>query len=49
MVFTSNSISGTWWDKFNEDDSLPCALDRSLTTRLSSNSVGRATVERALK
>lgn len=28
MVFTSNSMPGTWRDKFNEDDSLLCALDR---------------------
>ena len=28
MVFTSNSMPGTWKDKFNEDDSLLCALDR---------------------
>ncbi len=28
MVFTSNTMPGTWRDKFNEDDSLLCALDR---------------------
>ena len=28
MVFISNTMPGTWRDKFNEDDSLLCALDR---------------------
>lgn len=28
MVFTSNTMPGTWKDKFNEDNSLLCALDR---------------------
>lgn len=28
MVFTSNTMPGTWRDKFNEDVSLLCALDR---------------------